>query len=430
MDEMTARDAYRVLILGQLLEGKYGEGFKEIRRRVLWGDANDLLADGVLSRADYHKLAAAYAYREAIRQVRYDGWSCFQSIYDLLLFYEGVRYILPPPVPIAYRGHRDGRWPLVPTLLRSDDVSAPAKTIWAAEQVWSQYPQYRDVYKLLAIAQHYGFPTQLLDFTASLRIAAAFACGVTNSESRGVGPTYGAIYSLSRTDYDELVPLPPSAFGKLVSVEADDVPRIRIQKGIFFSSNKPGTLEALTRFTTSRFLHGEDSRTFADTTGLSASVLFPPDDQLERLLAPGRAKPSPLYGSREQTIADVHAALQDARDQMTKSVELDDIRQLASLWRTAEDLPEHARREIDILCRWYHKLWNASLPGWLNMARSVRKFKWGIETICAIPSTRAEESTDFEAAIYGISNIIGQREYEYVLALSRQFFEEARAEAE
>jgi hypothetical protein len=222
------------------------------------------------------------------------------------------------------------------------------------------------------------------------------------SEPPGVGPTYGAIHSLSRTDYEELVPLPPSVFGKLVSVEADDVPRIHIQKGIFFSSNRPGTLEALTRFTTSRFLHGEDSRTFPVTTGFSGSVLFPPDDQLERLLVPGRVKPLPLHGSREQALAEVRTALQDARDQMTKPVELNDIRQLASLWRTAEDLPEHARREIDILCRWYHKLWNASLPGYLNLARSVRKFKWGIEYICTFLSIRAEEATDFEAMMYGI----------------------------
>src|SRR3972149_5246680 len=235
--EMSGRDAYRVLILGELLDGKYGEGFPEIRRRVLCGGADDLLTDGILCRVDHHTLAAAYQYREAIRQVSHEGFACYKPIYDLLLFHEGSEYTNPPPLPVTYRGHFDGRWALVPTLLRSGHMSEHiAKTTGAAQRVLSQYPQYRDAYKLLAIAQHYSFPTQLLDFTTGLRIAAAFACGVRSSVHQNGGPTYGAIHRFSRADYDDLVPYQLSAFGKLVSVEADDVPRIRAQKAIFFSS--------------------------------------------------------------------------------------------------------------------------------------------------------------------------------------------------
>jgi len=96
--------------------------------------------------------------------------------------------------------------------------------------------------KLLAIAQHYGFYTQLLDFSLNLEVAAYFAT-YTNDP-----PRIGALFSYPMEEYQQLrnpfaalgatlehaqEVLGESALPQILDEDFSDVPRIYQQEGVF-----------------------------------------------------------------------------------------------------------------------------------------------------------------------------------------------------
>ena len=154
-------------------------------------------------------------------------------------------------INMMFRGHADAEWDLVPTLFRPP----------VNEKIIKHRRQYTDEFmnalvknvhdlklknlselKLLAIAQHYGFYTHLLDFSRNLEVAAYFA---TYSQHPA---RIGAILGYSINEYNELrnplaalgtsleeseellgdLGLPP-----ILDENFDDVPRIYHQEGLF-----------------------------------------------------------------------------------------------------------------------------------------------------------------------------------------------------
>ena len=159
-----------------------------------------------------------------------------------------------------FRGQSDARWEILPTLFRKpcsksiiDERQRYTKSFIRAlrEHSSSLDIPNLDNSKMLATAQHYGFPTSFLDFTYNVEIAAFFATATnpTNAE-------IGVIYCFNLKEYNEMrnpfsvlgttqeetdkilldqgmQPLPPS-----VVIYADEIPRIRVEEAVFLKSSQ------------------------------------------------------------------------------------------------------------------------------------------------------------------------------------------------
>lgn len=117
-------------------------------------------------------------------------------VYRLKSWDAFLRLIADPPYSNwAYRGERDERWPLYSSLsryLRNFNVHAEAWTLQEARilrvfkrkahQFLEQPPEPDDDFQWLALMQHHGGPTRLIDFTWSPYVAAFFALERTTED--------------------------------------------------------------------------------------------------------------------------------------------------------------------------------------------------------------------------------------------------------
>jgi len=128
-------------------------------------------------------------------------------------------------------------WPLCPTLNRLDEEHRNRALIrlanfayWLRQQPELGWLDECDV-KKLAVAQHYGIPTNLLDFTTDPEVAGFFATHGSGSSP----PPIGYMLCLSPTDlllfwetaFPDLLPL------KITEVDVPDLWRLHAQRGVF-----------------------------------------------------------------------------------------------------------------------------------------------------------------------------------------------------
>ena len=120
--------------------------------------------------------------------------------------------VQPPYSNWAFRGERDERWPLYSSLSRYLQNFGVDQMAWAdqesrilrvfkrkAHQFLVQPPEPDDDFQWLALMQHHGAPTRLIDFTWSPYVAAFFALERTLNDGVVWAMNPGAINS-SRAD--------------------------------------------------------------------------------------------------------------------------------------------------------------------------------------------------------------------------------------
>ena len=131
-----------------------------------------------------------------------------------------------------FRGQANADWLLVPTLYRDnpgrEELNKRLQRTYDFINALKRNPAQQSLANLtdrqfLAIAQHYGLPTNLLDFTYNVEVAAYFASGANTAGEVGV------IYCISRQRYEELASFLPL----IVSYELSQIPRIYSQEGVF-----------------------------------------------------------------------------------------------------------------------------------------------------------------------------------------------------
>ena len=211
------------------------------------------------------------------------------------------QFILP-----AFRGQFRAEWPLQSSMLRSVprgkdlDIKTIVERVRLTELSLSTLRgKQKDLFgteldenTLMAIAQHFGFPTPLLDFTKSPGIAAFFATlGARNL--KGDEPICGVIYYLRLNEEKRiekpgveidfpLLELTEVHLGELQFIEPnipDEDNRIKRQQGFFINGFDPFALQNY--IINQIFFWQQPGEVFEDPrNGIDESTLLPDHTQL------------------------------------------------------------------------------------------------------------------------------------------------------
>lgn len=288
----------------------------------------------------------------------------------------------------VYRGQRYP-WPVMPTLFRNNpseaELSHNLNTVGQfSAALEREYPGRFSEYQRLAIAQHYGLPTWLVDLTEDPFIALFFASSGAHEGDVGVVTQY------SPRAWQELSAGGRNRLGMIRLIEVSGVPRLEAQKGLFLEGSHPDLIEQYVAYRL-RFRQREGV-TFKDPTiGITDDRLLPKVDEFLKFTEQWK----PVVGSTKGKMSIVPPIDADRRLEATDYLEIADSWLHEDSLRCA--LSPSALRVLERVCQFHARLQSirdkVSPP-----ARSLRRLNDALRIIVRIDSQGAENS--FEKAIY------------------------------
>lgn len=202
-----------------------------------------------------------------------------------------------------YRGQIDN-WPIKSTLSRenySDKEIERTKSFVNRIKSITSLSKMSDK-KCLAIAQHYGYKTDLIDFTTSIDVAAFFA---TDGMSNNSKYKHGYIWRISSSDIEimkliaegviklnaecklykeieekELTRMKNEKFGPFISYEIPELSRMNNQKGVFLWDLHEIFTECFLKNRSADFIFEHDGTVYSNDW-LNENIIYPEPNELE-----------------------------------------------------------------------------------------------------------------------------------------------------
>ena len=202
-----------------------------------------------------------------------------------------------------YRG-QNHNWPIKSTLSRenySDDEIERTKSFVNRIKSITSLSKMSDG-ECVAIAQHYGYKTDLIDFTTSIDVAAFFA---TDGISKHPGYKHGYIWRISSSDIDimkliaegvielnaecklyteneekELTRMKNEKFGPFIPYEIPELSRMNNQKGVFLWDLHEIFTECFLKNRSADFIFEHDGTVYSNDW-LSKNIIYPEPNELE-----------------------------------------------------------------------------------------------------------------------------------------------------
>ncbi len=132
-----------------------------------------------------------------------------------------------------FRGQADERWPLLPKAGRKEFYLPDGRDMGRFNGWCRQAVAYFDLpvskYERLAIAQHYGLATRLLDWSMNPLVACYFACAEASNLDGAVYIFEAPSQFISKTHFDEII-ASKGVYGYIPNVITA---RVNNQKGLF-----------------------------------------------------------------------------------------------------------------------------------------------------------------------------------------------------
>lgn len=237
---------------------------------------------------DSHWIEKALKLREIINEAYRARWS-FEDTYQAALHMLPIsEYRNYESRSKCYRGQRFP-WPVIPKLFRchpsKGELNHRMDLVGSfSETLERKYPGQFDEYQRIAIAQHYGVKTWLVDLTLDPWVALFFA------SLDGKAGDNGIVTGFSRTEWESLSAGSQNRLGAIKLIKVSGVPRIEAQKALFLDGSHPDLIEQYVGMEIQ--FRQKDGLIFEDPSkGITKEILLPEDDPFATFMADWESNP-------------------------------------------------------------------------------------------------------------------------------------------
>jgi hypothetical protein len=188
----------------------------------------------------------APTFRDAMSLIPRWAEEPLEDVYHAAIYLESAPEYWSYP-QYTYRGQRKREWPLLPALFRapngrgsltSEEYNLRLNRVAAfSEAIEAQYPGKFNEDQCIAIGQHYGVESWLLDLTSDPWVALFF--GSDHGETGDIG----VLIRFSEVEWNRMSAGGENTLGAMALIKAPGVPRIEAQKALFLNGSHPDLID-------------------------------------------------------------------------------------------------------------------------------------------------------------------------------------------